>query len=593
MTHFFLKTKSLVLSNLLNFIIILLCSQTLAISSEGHDIELARRFLAIEKFENAVEVLERLYTGNPDDVKIQAMLREAYAGAKMYDKLCILLQNMLLREPDNPTLWVELGGIHLSQNKPDEAWNAFDRAVSIAPHNQSLVMQIHWRLQQWSFIDEDIKFLKKSRKRLGNEQLFSLELARLYEIKGKYDKAVGEYSNYLKLHPDRFNDVERRIDISDRTPEELEQLLESFDELFDAQVPRWQPWKLISLVQQRLDNYQQAYESLLNAEYEREETKRGILMAYFVEEMLRIKQYEIARAGAEFMLENTGANFMRTGRFNLALALRGLGQYEKALAHLDTLVRSGKPRISQDAAVLLAEILLENMHQPDSALSVIDNFVETAEQRKTLGEDGLCLKGKILLHKRKFSEAKEFLSQSFTLYQSNERLGYLLAMTYFFSGSFDTAANVMHNVVAKYPKNEMGNETVELLLLMQTAPEQMEMIREPSFMVFIHDTSAAAELWLELADDAIPEIGDYVLWKLGNCQISLVNPEGFETMKALVADYSESFYAPLAIEILADRQMELGDNPSAVELYTEIINKYPDAVNIESVRQKLRNPGNL
>ena len=207
--------------------ILLVLSFSILIAGESHDLELARRFLVLEKYDKAAEVLERALAQNPDDPEVQNMLLQVYRGQKKYDKLEGALQSMLLRNPKNSLLWAELGAVYLAQNKPEDAQSAFDKATKIDPNNPQLAKQIHEALSQRGFIDEDIKFIQKSRKRIGDRQLLAIELARLHEIKGRFDDAVSEYANYLKKYPDRFGDVERKIDIGGRSPEELLQLRKS------------------------------------------------------------------------------------------------------------------------------------------------------------------------------------------------------------------------------------------------------------------------------------------------------------------------------------------------------------------------------
>ncbi len=562
-------------------------------ADKKHDLELARRFLAIEEYEKAIKPLERLYKQYPDDPEVQKMLKEAYLGAKKYDKLSALLESMLLKNPNDPQLWVDLGGVYLSQNNIEKAMDAFNKAVKLAPKNQAITLQIHSLLQQWSFVDEDIKFLKKARKRFGDETLFALQLARLYEIKGDFKNVVKEYARYLKAHPDRFSEVEHRISISDRTPEELRQLREEMKAIFSTDVPKWQPWRLISVIDQKLGDFEKAYQDLVNAENERDARHRGILMTSFVKDMLNAGQYEIAARGAEYLIKNASRNYAASGRLYLAQAYRHLGKFDLALAQLDTLLQTGIPTLAEKAAVLMADILLENLHQPDSAQKVIDKFVSKSPTASHQ-EEFYYVRGKILIYKKDFDKAKKFLNQAIQAFQQNQRLAYLLGMTYFFSGSYDTANTALHNIVAKFPQSEMGNEALEMLLMMQVAGDNVDKIREPLYLMFVHDTAGALKLWQKLADDPkLADLGDYILWKTALCQEQLGKPEFVSTLQKLVEKYPKSFYAPLAYEKLADQKLSAGDTPGAIQIYTKIVNDYPDAVNLESVREKLAKFGNL
>ncbi|MCD6417847.1 tetratricopeptide repeat protein [bacterium] len=601
MKHFFINT--------LLFVLIVL-----VFADQNHDIELARRFLVLEKYEKAEAILEKLFAQDPDDPEIQNMLLQVYKNLKEYNKMEGVLQSVLLRKPNDSSLWAELGAMYLAQNKPEEAKKSFDKAIKLSPKNKQLAKEIHEAYFLYGFIDEDIKFIHKARSRTNDKYLLALELARLYEIKGRFDDAVEEYANYLKKYPDRFGDVERKIDISGRSQEELLQLRKSLDALLSTDIPRWQPWRLISIVEQKLGNIDRAFDAIIKADESQSEKYRGRLVANFVEDMLRLKNFEYAEKGARYLVSKSSGNYSRTGRLYLAKALRGLGKYEDAIAQLDSIGTSENenknvninwnntpsqfqpPRrryqslVSEDATVLKAEIYLENLKNPDMAEKTIAPQFEGSRWMKN--EDAVKIKGEIFIYRRQFRDGIVFLTSAFQMNPRSEPVAYLLAMSYFFAGVDDTALNALHNVVSRFPKNEMGNEAVELILIMQTAGENTDKIREPIYSMFVRDTITALEQWQKLlSDEGLKDLGDYVMWKIGNCQMTLDDSTAYSTFKSLVEKYPKSFYAPLSLEFLADKLLAEGNKPDAAEMYVKIINDYPDAVNIEVVRDKLKEIG--
>ncbi len=584
----------------------------LALGAESHDKELARRFLALEKYEKAAEVLERLFAQNPEDEDVQSMLEEAYAGMKAYDKLESFLGALVLRRPQDPMLWAELGAARLAVNKPDEAWRAFEKATKLDPKNSALVVKIHRALLQWGYIDRDIQFLTKARRQLGEKHMFALELARLYEIKGRFDDAVREYANYLKEHPDRFGEVKHRIDIGERTPEELRQLRSSLELLFRTDVPKWQTWQLISLVDQKLGDYDAAFEALRKAEESRASSLRGELMLRFAEDMLRILRYDVAERAARYAAEEGGARYKSRARLYLARALRGLGKFEDALAALDSIIEQSaasegesyidrrrfipssaysRTALRNDALLEKAEIQIEELRD----LTGAEKTLETILSQRRPPDRAFALKGKLLLYRGDFEGAKEFLADAYGKNPKNDEVAYLLAMSYFFAGSFDSASAALHGVVSRFPKSELGNEAVELLLILQSGEDAAAIVREPMLATFSHDTAKAYRLWESaLKDESLSAFGDYVLWKLGLCQVALGDTAAKSTLRELVERYPQSFYAPLALEVLAQAELSAGNAAKASEILVRIVNEYPDAVNIEEVRRKLRSiSGNL
>ncbi|HEY5823288.1 MAG TPA: hypothetical protein VIT44_02920, partial [Cyclobacteriaceae bacterium] len=66
--------------------------------------------------------------------------------------------------------------------------------------------------------------LQEARKTMGNENIFTLELANLYRMQGKRDEMVQEYLNYVTQTPGNINYVKNLLQVLLSKPEELETL---------------------------------------------------------------------------------------------------------------------------------------------------------------------------------------------------------------------------------------------------------------------------------------------------------------------------------------------------------------------------------
>jgi tetratricopeptide (TPR) repeat protein len=576
-------------SNILWIVLLVSFASSMIYGSLERDIELGKRFLVIKKYKEALDVLKPLYNENPDNTRIQELLLEAYKGLKDYNDIVKVANAILLRNPKNTEVLLELANAHLALNNPNEAFKTIKKAVKSNPTSRQLVQKVHNLLNSRGFIDEDIEFIYDSRKRFDDKSFMALEMARLYEIKGRFDKAVNEYSLYLKRNPNKFSEVERRLEVSERTPEELIELRKSLNSLLSSGIQKWYAWRLISIVEQLMENYEKAFEAIVKAEKSRSDRSKGTLLIRFIEEMLREEQFNLVyRAASE--LESLPENsFTIKAPIYKAQAMRGQGRFTDAIQLLSDVLNIGNRRIADDATLILAQIYLENLKDADRAEKVIEiKYGKSARAPEVV----LALRAKILLYKGNFDTAREFLLQSFKFYQKSPTLHYLFAITHFFAGSNDTADASFHTFVVNYPNDERANDALELLLLLQDAGESLPKIREALYDMFIRDTINAYEkLNNMLADTSVSRIMDIVLWKKAQCQLNLGDTTVFETLSLLASKYPESFYAPLALEKIADHMLALERTDSASELYNRIVNEYPESVNIESVRQKLRAVG--
>jgi len=558
-------------------------------ATSQHDLELAQRYLVIGKYEEAKGVLERLLLVDPGNIKVQGLLVEAYKGLKDYDGAVRILNSMVLANPDSADLWVDMAECLLAQGKSSEAMDAVGKAMKLDPYNQPMVVRIHGMLSSRGYIDEDIKFIKKARKSLKDDTFLSLDLARLYEIKGDFSGAVKEYTRFLKKYPDRFIEVERRLSIGDRTPDELRSLKKALNALFSTDVRRWQTWRLISVVEQQLGEYDKALDAIIEAEKSREPSRRGNLLATFIVDMLKKKQFKVAYDATKRVDEINCASLKSRVPIFEAKALRGLGKFRESAKILENILDSGIPQLKGEAAILLAEIYLENLHDTKAAERALGAF---PMYRRTIPEQVAVLMAKIRMCERKFDEAKSYLVKALNVYKRSDELFYLYAFNMFFAGVDDTAEMALHAAIRKYPDSRFANDGVEYLLVLQEAGDGVKQLREALFDMFTHDTAAALDKFNELTKKGASEgIMDMIYWKKAQCQLTMNDSLAYETLYELVEKFPESFYAPLAMEIIADRYVKAGENAKATKIFSEILEKYPDASNLQSVRQKLLSLG--
>ena len=207
---------------------LIFCGITLA--DFARDVELARRYVALNKYEDARKILEPNLLTHPDDPTLKILLKQVYRALKDNAALLSLIEDDLLRNPNDAHTWMEAGDLHLSLGNLTEAKKAFDTATKLSPKDEGLTLSIFNSYRTWGFTDEGIALLTGARKESDNPAAYAMEIASMYEIRGDWNSAADEYAIYLKQYPDRFGDVEQRLNevaVDKSQLAELERAVES------------------------------------------------------------------------------------------------------------------------------------------------------------------------------------------------------------------------------------------------------------------------------------------------------------------------------------------------------------------------------
>lgn len=542
-----------------------------------YKLELFQRLMSIEEYDRAVSVAEEIFSRWSDEPEAANVIVAAYRAKKDYKKLAEVLENILLKNPNDFQRWAEIGEAYLAIGNSSKAFDAFSRATQIAPKNEQLVLRIYDVLLQWGYLEECIKLLNDYRKRIGDKSIFAMELARIYEIQSDFASAVGEYAKYLTKHPDRFSEVENRIDIAGKDTTELAKLGKSLMTLFDTSVPQFQVWRLLSRLSARLSKWDEAYELLRKSEDTSPEKVKGSAMMTFVDDMIRREQFAVALKGSEYLIAMD--KYRNVGLLYKAKALRGLKKSRQAISTINDL-------INPEAKLIIAQIYLEDLKIPDSSEFFAREFV-SAGGEKSYSADAISILAKVSLLK---GDTRKAISVLFVPAQSQVRddIIFLLALAYLVSGDVDSASIFLDLFLRRFPQSNFANDGVALKLILQDHKDGIAYSRVLLSMILRDSLRASYVLDSLISVDMLSSVRDMALWQLALCQKSVGNKLYVNSINTLLEKFPQSVYAPMGLELLADDAMGENNFNLAKQLFSQIVDKYPDAMNIGSVRDKLR-----
>lgn len=160
-------------------------------------------YMALQQPDKAKQTFEKLLNLQPGNAKVFSfLLQMAQADGKQKDELIAMLQAQIDQAPLSGDLQILMGNLLLSDNKPDQALESYNKAQQLAPQNQqsytmsALILTSQGKTDQ--AIAEYQELLAKQPRSIGAY----MGLGGIYEQIGKDALAKEAYEKILTIKPD-------------------------------------------------------------------------------------------------------------------------------------------------------------------------------------------------------------------------------------------------------------------------------------------------------------------------------------------------------------------------------------------------------
>ena len=268
----------------------------------------------------------------------------------------------------------------------------------------------------------------------------------------------------------------------------------------------------------------------------------------------------------------------------------GVGPFERALETIALVKhhRLGGP-FRERAAILEAEILLDDLHRPREALAAIEDAGVPLERSSTRAEE-------IRMAALVRAGAWEKVERRAALLEAGGDSAKAAVGLYgrgtasFYRGDYEEAVELLSSVAERCPWSPWANDALETALLVEEAlrggTEPLDRYRDAAALAARGDIAGAADS-LEALIERFPSspLRPRALFERAELDMRSGNGERAERGLETIAEiYPLSDLAPRALELLARRAR--GGNPRrAEELYETILERYPDDPFLERVRR--------
>lgn len=582
--------------------------------SETARFQLADTYLRAGQFDRAISLLEDLYAANPE-YAFFSKLKQAYENTKKYEEAQKLIDGRLQMDENRALLLSEKARLYYLANQLEQAFEAWDASVAVAPNEEGTYRMVYQSLTQVREFDRAIALLDSARVTLGDQTLFRRELGSLYSQISEYSKSMEEYIGLLqedarhlatiKTNLGRYADQDGVVEQSVKVVERevgLHPLNVELRELLG--------WLYVEsgLFEPALDTYR-AIDRLQN--------HQGRTLFAFAGQALSAGSFAIAEGAYKEILTRYPNNAIApealrgTGDVNVAWAeslrermgpdgdLSDVEHYSAALrVYVEFL---DKYPVSQNVPYVMlgAGRLYQNVFRDyDRASALYDDILKRYVSHPA-ADEAVFEKGRLDVIVGNLEDARlEFSRIADRLHTGDlaELARYEVALIHFYRGEFD-AAEALVGALKENTSNNTANDAIglRLLLMENTAPDSTEgaldyfaraLLLQRQFKL----TDALATIDSlqilfpgdELADEAsfaraelLEEQHEYMDASTAYLELALQHPTSF------LAD--RSVFAAARIH-----EQYLNDVERSIELYSQLLLDYPGSLFVARARERIR-----
>ncbi|RAW03164.1 tetratricopeptide repeat protein [Pseudochryseolinea flava] len=584
-------------------------------SQDLSEIQLANEYLLKGDKKKALELFVDLSKSDVNTPFIYNNYINTMLDLGAFDDAQSYLKKISKKDPANIQYNLDLGFVLIRAGEMGKAENHFNKLIQDNRENVQRIKLMSDFFMSRSLIDYGIKAMVESRRHLGNEFLYCLDLAMLYRIQGSQDKMVQEYLTYVTQNAANIQYVKNIMQALLTKPEEL-QSLEKL--LYDKvqEFPNIEVYAdlLIWVTMQQKDFnasfiQARAYDKRYKQDGEKTmEVARVALDNEDYDNALKIYRYIIRTYpnSPNFLLSKLGLIRTREARIKKTFPVNAdsvkvlVGDYKSFISlYPDN-------QNSLDAARSEASLYANYLDEKDSAIAILQSLILNPRASLYLKSKAKLDLGDIYLLKGEPWESTLLYSQVEKTQKENP-VGYEAklknAKLSYYKGDFQLAQEHL-DILKEATTREISNDAIDLSLRIKeniafdSAGLALKEFARIELLLYQNKVDAAMQSIDRLKTGVAPNgeavslsaMLDDILWLEANLKMKRGEFEkSIELLQQILNQFSEDILADDAYFLQAeiyDRQIK--DSEKAKEMYREFLNRYPGSVYAAEARKRYR-----
>ena len=180
-------------------IILIGCCSLDVNAQNAQDRQLADQYMASLEYEKAVELYDKLFDRDPFGTYSNYL--RCLFGLKDYEEAEKLVKKMSKKQPQNLTYLSDLGYVYSLQGQDEKAQQQYDKAISLLKPDQGTIMSLANSFIQRQQYDNALITYTEGRKLMKGIYGFYFETAEMYYQKGSFESMINEYLDAVADNP--------------------------------------------------------------------------------------------------------------------------------------------------------------------------------------------------------------------------------------------------------------------------------------------------------------------------------------------------------------------------------------------------------
>jgi len=603
------------------FLVLLLLSTEQVSAQQKNNLNnqyrLAKAYEQAGEFQGALNIYKKLYVVDPRNINYFLALNSVYLKLKEYKNSAALILSRMQKRPNDVTLYALLGSTYYISDKENKADSVWDEGLKINPSNSTSYRLIANAAIENRAFDKAIEVLNKGKRVAKNSFIFSYDLAQLYSVTMRYEKAVNEYCLILTKQPTQIESIKRKIANIFKNVPVKSKIIEIVKEYYsDSSQPVF--LDLLSYLYVLDNKYEDALK--LKIKLDEQTGKNGSQIFNFAQNVLREKHTGVASEAFNYIIENLpNSAFVPRAKVGYARALeisldkkyrKEIPKWKKyyapvfveqseylkvADAYRQIADYYSKSEIANKALYRMGMVFyrrLNNLSSADSLFSLVINNSPFSD----LAAKANFQMGKIAVLNNNLNTAAIYFSNVLKNKRSSSNIksstNFMLAKINYWEGDFNEASKKLNTIIDNL-KDDNTNDAIQLNLLINTLKNDstdLNMFAKADLLTEQNKSALAANVYKELSENKnIFFLKDFAALRYAQLLTALnYYPTAVSLLTNLTSEDKFNLYSDKFLYLLGSIYFYgLGENSKAINTFHNLLEKFPNSLYFDKARQMI------
>ncbi len=566
-------------------------------AQDNYDLFLARQFVEQQEWTKAFEYYNKILTEESSYLEYYDEYKEVLLQLKDYKNAEKLIKKVYLLTDKDPRYWLELGDLYEIQGDSKTKEKYYQKAIEDLrpnPYQIAALAQIH--ISKGNYEDA-IAVYQRGKSLLKSPSAFALESAYVYGKLGKFEEMMKGYLDEAQYHPENLEAVKegmQRVFDNDKEFDALEETL--LEKVGNNKMEFVYQDLLVWLYMQR-NEFEAALWQAKSLDMLRNEDGGNIMklarVAYSQKDYnaaIKAYKYVIAKGVKNDYFVQANLELINTTRDKLV----DQPQYTKdqLLAiksdYIQFLSSYYNAYTSTSAAIDYADFQAMYLHEPDSAITTLENYMNKPNVSKEMAAKAKLALGDYYLLAAQPWESLLLYTQVEKDFKNSvigEEAKLRNARLSFYKGDFEWSQTQLRVIKANTPEL-ISNDAIDLSVFIfdnlnqDTIGDALRAYAKADLLRFQNKNDEAVVAFIQLLKDfplnSLVDDVYFQLYKIYRGQQKY--KEAAIELEHIREAYAEEILGDNATFYLAELyENYLEDKPKAMSLYETVITDYTDS----------------